>query len=449
MKDSQPKCLTCFETLHADYCDACGRVIGVNQGHLTHGSQFWHATEACFSCHECHVSLKEKPFLPRDGKLYCSVSCSEANERRHRPSRGSPPCKGLPPSGRCPDGKLESTKADNNNRTNSSQRSVNGKEMSKENERESPTDGDADNVNVKVAARHEVVSRGVQAPLSGSGTLYENDFPTFYTKRMENSVSKKLDVASNAKEDCFTDSEKLERASTSRLDQGSRETSTGSSDSPSHGIRMADYMLSPENRSRNRPDQNYRDRKNQRKKRHQRATVSLDQLSAGSIPTVSPAPVASIVDRTSSCLPGDDRNTAGDHHVAAFEAPHPEPPPPHFVGRDRSHGIQPPREHTSRADVDQGDPRRRPASAFPHRLRSVPDLVLQQRYDMHARKYTSANQPQPDVSGGEQFPERRMRDPRSNDIRSDHFHRKPVHRSNNGSDVICRDPVSRFKQWIR
>ena len=81
------------------------------------------------------------------------------------------------------------------------------------------TDGDADNVNVKVAARHEVVSRGVQAPLSGSGTLYENDFPTFYTKRMENSVSKKLDVASNAKEDCFTDSEKLERASTSRLDQ--------------------------------------------------------------------------------------------------------------------------------------------------------------------------------------------------------------------------------------
>ncbi len=32
MREGKPYCLSCFDCMFAEYCDACGEVIGVDQG---------------------------------------------------------------------------------------------------------------------------------------------------------------------------------------------------------------------------------------------------------------------------------------------------------------------------------------------------------------------------------------------------------------------------------
>lgn len=76
MKNTKPYCLVCFDSMFAEYCDSCGDTIGVDQGQMTHETQHWHATDKCFCCSSCGVSLLGRPFLPRRGKIYCSVDCS-------------------------------------------------------------------------------------------------------------------------------------------------------------------------------------------------------------------------------------------------------------------------------------------------------------------------------------------------------------------------------------
>ena len=44
---------------------------------MTHEGQHWHATDDCFSCQNCRVTLLGRPFLPRRGLIYCSVACSK------------------------------------------------------------------------------------------------------------------------------------------------------------------------------------------------------------------------------------------------------------------------------------------------------------------------------------------------------------------------------------
>jgi hypothetical protein len=39
---------------------------------MTHEGQHWHATDACFRCSTCEISLLGKPFLPKHGVIYCS-----------------------------------------------------------------------------------------------------------------------------------------------------------------------------------------------------------------------------------------------------------------------------------------------------------------------------------------------------------------------------------------
>ncbi|PRD32973.1 UNVERIFIED_CONTAM: pk [Trichonephila clavipes] len=91
MRDGRPFCLHCFDATFAEYCDACGDPIGVDQGQMSHEGQHWHATENCFRCHACHLSLLGRPFLPRKGLIYCSVHCSKAdqsgNNKRNKPSQ--------------------------------------------------------------------------------------------------------------------------------------------------------------------------------------------------------------------------------------------------------------------------------------------------------------------------------------------------------------------------
>ncbi|XP_075168454.1 espinas isoform X2 [Haematobia irritans] len=77
MRDGKPFCLSCFDTMFAEYCDYCGEVIGVDQGQMSHDGQHWHATDQCFSCCTCRCSLLGRPFLPRRGTIYCSIACSK------------------------------------------------------------------------------------------------------------------------------------------------------------------------------------------------------------------------------------------------------------------------------------------------------------------------------------------------------------------------------------
>ena len=44
---------------------------------MSHEGQHWHATDSCFSCQHCHTTLLGRPFLPRRGLIYCSISCSK------------------------------------------------------------------------------------------------------------------------------------------------------------------------------------------------------------------------------------------------------------------------------------------------------------------------------------------------------------------------------------
>ncbi|KAF7246454.1 Prickle-like protein 1 [Varanus komodoensis] len=76
MKDGRPFCCSCFESLYAEYCETCGEHIGVDHAQMTYDGQHWHATETCFSCAHCKVSLLGCPFLPKQGQIYCSKSCS-------------------------------------------------------------------------------------------------------------------------------------------------------------------------------------------------------------------------------------------------------------------------------------------------------------------------------------------------------------------------------------
>ncbi len=77
MRSGRPYCCTCFEAKYADYCDACGEAIGVDQGQMaTQDGRHWHATAACFRCYTCRRSLLGQPFLPSKGAIFCSLECS-------------------------------------------------------------------------------------------------------------------------------------------------------------------------------------------------------------------------------------------------------------------------------------------------------------------------------------------------------------------------------------
>uniref|UniRef100_A0A8C8RMJ1 Prickle planar cell polarity protein 3 n=1 Tax=Pelusios castaneus TaxID=367368 RepID=A0A8C8RMJ1_9SAUR len=76
MRQSRPYCCRCYQALYAEYCDACGEHIGINQGQMTYEGQHWHATDTCFCCTRCRLPLLGKPFLPKGGQIFCSRACS-------------------------------------------------------------------------------------------------------------------------------------------------------------------------------------------------------------------------------------------------------------------------------------------------------------------------------------------------------------------------------------
>ncbi len=43
---------------------------------MTYEGVHWHATDKCFCCAQCKTSLLGCPFLPKEGRIYCSKDCS-------------------------------------------------------------------------------------------------------------------------------------------------------------------------------------------------------------------------------------------------------------------------------------------------------------------------------------------------------------------------------------
>ena len=56
-------------------------------GQMTHDDRHWHANDNCFACNSCKTGLVGKPFLPRDGAIFCSTNCMQKvateNDERH------------------------------------------------------------------------------------------------------------------------------------------------------------------------------------------------------------------------------------------------------------------------------------------------------------------------------------------------------------------------------
>jgi hypothetical protein len=82
MRQAQPFCLNCFETMYAEYCDTCGERIETDQAQMAHESQHWHATDACFYCYTCRIPLHNRGFSPRYGALFCSNECALQRNNR-------------------------------------------------------------------------------------------------------------------------------------------------------------------------------------------------------------------------------------------------------------------------------------------------------------------------------------------------------------------------------
>ncbi|TRY56277.1 hypothetical protein DNTS_028391 [Danionella cerebrum] len=80
MKEGRPFCCQCYQSVHAERCQACGMSIGVEHAQMTYDGLHWHATDACFSCVQCKVSLMGSPFLPKQGRIYCSKICSSGED---------------------------------------------------------------------------------------------------------------------------------------------------------------------------------------------------------------------------------------------------------------------------------------------------------------------------------------------------------------------------------
>ncbi|MEQ2192760.1 hypothetical protein XENOCAPTIV_016863 [Xenoophorus captivus] len=80
MKNGRPYCCGCFESLYAEYCEACGENIGVDHAQMTYEGIHWHATDQCFCCAQCKTSLLGCPFLPKQGRIYCSKACSQGED---------------------------------------------------------------------------------------------------------------------------------------------------------------------------------------------------------------------------------------------------------------------------------------------------------------------------------------------------------------------------------
>lgn len=80
---THPYCLDCYNILFAKRCDTCGNIIAADDKRLSYEDHFWHATDTCFHCSNCLVSLVGKQFLPKGKNAYCSAKCYKGHQSQY------------------------------------------------------------------------------------------------------------------------------------------------------------------------------------------------------------------------------------------------------------------------------------------------------------------------------------------------------------------------------
>lgn len=69
LRDEHPYCVKCYETVFANTCEKCNKIIGIDSKDLSYKDKHWH--EACFQCTTCNESLVDKQFGAKGEKIYC------------------------------------------------------------------------------------------------------------------------------------------------------------------------------------------------------------------------------------------------------------------------------------------------------------------------------------------------------------------------------------------
>lgn len=69
LRDEHPYCIKCYESVFANTCEECSKLIGIDSKDLSYKDKHWH--EACFLCNMCRVSLVDKQFGSKADKIYC------------------------------------------------------------------------------------------------------------------------------------------------------------------------------------------------------------------------------------------------------------------------------------------------------------------------------------------------------------------------------------------
>ncbi|XP_071053150.1 four and a half LIM domains protein 2 isoform X5 [Onthophagus taurus] len=69
LRDDHPYCVACYESVFANGCEKCNKIIGIDSKDLSYKDKHWH--EACFLCTICGESLVDKQFGSKADRIYC------------------------------------------------------------------------------------------------------------------------------------------------------------------------------------------------------------------------------------------------------------------------------------------------------------------------------------------------------------------------------------------
>uniref|UniRef100_A0A8C5N5X9 Four and a half LIM domains protein 2-like n=1 Tax=Gouania willdenowi TaxID=441366 RepID=A0A8C5N5X9_GOUWI len=70
LKEENPYCIKCYETLFSSDCESCHKLIGCTSKDLSYKDRHWHSE--CFLCSVCDRSLVDRAFAAKDDLLMCT-----------------------------------------------------------------------------------------------------------------------------------------------------------------------------------------------------------------------------------------------------------------------------------------------------------------------------------------------------------------------------------------
>uniref|UniRef100_A0A8C5GJN0 Four and a half LIM domains protein 2-like n=1 Tax=Gouania willdenowi TaxID=441366 RepID=A0A8C5GJN0_GOUWI len=73
LKEENPYCIKCYETLFSSDCESCHKLIGCTSK-MQHKDRSWH--ENCFACNRCQQPIRTRSFVQKEANHYC-LPCYE------------------------------------------------------------------------------------------------------------------------------------------------------------------------------------------------------------------------------------------------------------------------------------------------------------------------------------------------------------------------------------